>query len=150
MKTKKTKYYILGGILVLVLVGVGIGLSMYYKPHKDFAHAGADIVIKAGDLCAEFCADEAAANAKFVADNKTIQVSGIVRDLSKNQDGSWSIVLNTNDASCTINCTLMPDESHKAEKLHAGASVKLQGQCTGMQELIDKQVIMIRCGLAGN
>jgi hypothetical protein len=146
----KKKYYVLGGILLLVLVGIGAGLNMYFKQQKDYAHSEADFTVSAAALCNEFCTNEAGANKKYVAENKTILVTGVVKEISKNQDGSATVILHTSDPECTVSCALTKEESSKTAKVQSGSTVKIKGQCTGMQELLDKQVIMIRCGLAGN
>ena len=141
----KKKYYILIGIFIVVLAGVGIGLSMYFKPHKDFGKSKADFILTAKDLFKEFDANETLANQKFVAEDKTVQITGTVSEMNKNQDGTNSIVVTDNDLQGSINCSLMPSENDKAAKLKKGDKIVIKGQCTGIQELIDKQVIMIRC-----
>jgi archaellum component FlaG (FlaF/FlaG flagellin family) len=130
---------------VLGLGGLGIGAMMYYKPHKDFATAKVDVTITAKDLSAAFDADETNATWAYVKGDKTILVTGVVSEPPTANATGVEVVLEGSEATGTVACTLMPDQSEKAKQLKKGDAVRLKGQCTGSQELIEKQVILIRC-----
>ena len=145
------KRKILITLLVVLVLGVGaaaVGLMMYYKPHKDFATADVDVTISAKDLSAAFDADETNATWAYVKGDKTILVSGSVREVSTSGVSGAEVVLEGSETSGTVACTLMPDQSEKAKLLKKGDRVSIKGQCTGSQELIEKQVILIRCAIA--
>lgn len=144
---KKKIIIILTVVLALGVIGGAIGIYFYTKPIKDFAGSKADISLTADDLFREFEKNESQATSRFVSDDKTIEVNGKVRDISKNSDGTSIITLKTSDQNGTVSCALTPEESSKAAKLKADMKVVVRGQCTGYQELIDKEVIMIRCGI---
>jgi hypothetical protein len=134
-------------IAALVIAGVTIGLALFYKPHKDFGASSPDITLTAPQLVQRFAIDEQLATKELVAGDKTVLVTGTVREKEDNADGSVTIVLAAG-ADASVSCTLRPDQTRMAEAVSIGAPVAIQGQCTGMQELIEQQVIMIRCVLA--
>jgi hypothetical protein len=144
----KKRYYILLSILAILLVGGSIGLYMYFKPQKDFGKSTPDFVLSDKDLLNEFEASEANATQKFVTGDKTILVSGTISEVSRNADGTFHVVLTEADMSGSIQCSLMAGETEKAGKLKKGEPLQIKGQCAGLQELIDKQVTMIRCVIA--
>ena len=145
---KKKLRILLIVVAALVLVGVGIGLMMYYKPHKNFATSKVDVTIMARDLSAAFDADETNATWAYVKGDKTILVTGVIRDVSTTAEGGTEVVLAGSESTGSIACTLMPDQAEHARKLKKGETVGIRGQCTGSQELIEKQVILIRCAIA--
>lgn len=146
MPAMKKTHLILLGALALGIAGGGFGLLQYYKPHKDFGASAPDYTLTVNQLWKEFDAGEPAANAKFVAGDKTILLTGRISDVTTNGDGTCAVALSGEQGlPGSVACTMMPFESAKAQKLKAGETVRLKGQCTGMEELIEKQVVMIRC-----
>ena len=144
----KKRWYFVIGVLVLLLVVVGVGLMMYFKPHKDFGDSKPDISVTTAEILAAFGKNETAANARFVADDKTILVSGTIRDIADDGKGTAVITLAGDATDGTVSCTLTPEESKAASSLKKGQNIGIKGQCTGIQTLLDKQVIMIRCAVA--
>jgi hypothetical protein len=61
--------------------------------------------------------------------------------------GSVVIVLGQEGTEGSVACTLTAEESVKSGSVTKGSTVSITGQCTGMQGLIEPEVIMIRCGL---
>jgi hypothetical protein len=140
------KYLIIAAAAVL-LVAAGIGLRAYFKPHKDFGASPPDVVIAAKDLIKEFETDESSANRKFVADDKTVQVSGVVSDITRRPDGGITLMLGDAGTEGGINCTLTGEQNAAADGVKKGETITIKGQCTGYQQLIDSEVIMIRCAI---
>jgi len=130
------------------LIVIGIALSMYFKPHKDFGASKPDLVVRADQLLMDFTKNETEANRKYVEGDETVMVEGIVDDVQTNPDTTVTIILKDNLMPGSISCTLVPLESTKMLQIKKGISVRIKGQCTGLQELIDPQVIMIRCVIA--
>ncbi|MBE0643217.1 MAG: hypothetical protein IH600_03990 [Bacteroidetes bacterium] len=143
---KKSRIIIIT-VLSVIVIAVTIGLMMYFKPHKDFADATPDYELTVAELIGAFASDEAAATATYVVDDKTVLVSGIVRETDTDSNGCAVIVLGQNGTEGSVCCTLTPDESTASITIRPGDPIRIQGQCTGMQELIEPQVIMIRCAL---
>lgn len=145
----KKKYIVLISLAVIIIVGVSVGLSMYFKPHKNFATSKADFVLNPKQLYTEFDSNEADATKKYVTGDKTCQVSGYVTEINKEADSTITIVLADSVASAGIlNCSFMKTENENLSKIKKTDKITIKGQCTGFQGLIDKAVIMIRCGIA--
>ncbi len=144
---KKSRIVLLAGLSVIV-VAVSVGLMMYFKPHKDFATSTPDFELTVGELISAFSMDEAAATARYVVDDKTVLVHGIVREIDTDSFGNAVLVLEQDGVDGSVSCTLTPKESAASIGLRPGDPVRIQGQCTGMQGLIEPEVIMIRCARA--
>jgi hypothetical protein len=146
----KKKIIILGAVLlVLGIIGGGIGYYMYQKPVKNFAESTEDYKLTAIDLFNEFAKNEVAANQKYVVKDKTILVEGYLKDIKKNDDGTITVYFDVSSNDGSLSCTFSLEESAKIalNSLTKGKKISIKGQCSGMQELIEKEVIMIRCGL---
>lgn len=113
-------------IILLVLGGAGMGAWWYVwnKPHPKVEDAKG-IVIAASALAKEYMADEKAADAKYL--NKAIEVSGTVSETDKNQDGGLMVVLQTDDPTSGVQCT-MRDKNTTVNK---GQNVTIKGFCSG-------------------
>ncbi len=145
MKNKTaTIILILVGILI---IGGGLGYYLYQKPVKDFSNSNADLALTAKEIFAEFEKDELAANEKYVTDDKTIEVSGTIIEISTNDNGTVTLLLDVENPDGDLSCSIVKEDSDYANTLQKGTSVKIKGQCTGYQDLINKEVVMIRCGI---
>ena len=144
----KKKLIIIGAILaVLAIIGGSIGLYMFYKPAKDFSKSKVDVELTSAGLFNEFLKDQNSATNKYVSTDKTIEISGKISEIKKNDDGTIMIILDAGNPDGDLQCNLTNEESPKASKYATGSMIKIKGQCTGYQELISKEVIMIRCGI---
>ena len=142
----KSRIILLAGLGVAI-IAIGIGLSMYFKPHKTIAGAEPDFQLTVPELINAFSLDEAGATAKYVANDKVILVTGVVRDIDMQGGGSVVIMLGQEGTDGSVACTLTAEESVKSGSVTKGSTISITGQCTGMQGLIEPEVIMIRCGL---
>ncbi len=128
--------YILLTLAILAVAGAAIGYYLYNKPVASLEQAEADVVLTAPELLAEFQADEAAANEKYL--DKVIQVRGELEAVTDNETGNTSLRLAAGDPMSGVICELEPGVAGGFE---AGQTVTLKGQCTGM--LMD--VVLVRC-----
>ncbi|MGA2298119.1 MAG: hypothetical protein ABSG15_11280 [FCB group bacterium] len=144
---KKKVIYISGTVLLIALIGGAIGLYMYFKPVKNFATSKADYVVTAQSLYGEFAQNETTANKKYVTEDKTVQISGKISDINKTQTGAMTITLDAGTPDGDISCTLIKEAVTVADKYKKGSDITIKGQCTGIQELINKEVIMMRCAI---
>jgi flagellar basal body-associated protein FliL len=144
---KKKLLIIVGVVIALGVIGAGVGLYLFFKPTKDFAKSKADFTVTAEQLFTEFSKNETASSAKYVSNDKTIELSGTVQSITDNSDSTKTIILAAGSPDGDISCTLTKGQSATA-KVVEKQSITLKGQCTGLQELIAKEVILIRCAIA--
>ena len=114
-------------IIVLVLLGGGAAGAIWYvwnKPHAKVEDAKG-IEVTAQALAKEYTADEKAADAKYL--NKAIQVSGTVAETEKNQDGGLMVILQTEDPTAGIQCTMR----EKNATVNKGQNLTIKGFCSG-------------------
>ncbi len=142
MAGNKKKYLFLF-VFILVLVAVGIGYYMYNKPAINVQNT-ASKKISATDLYAVFRDDSAQAKKNYT--NRIIEVSGMVTLITKNQQQQHVVMLKTNLADASINCTM----EGIAPGIAAGKMAAVKGICSGMGEGdadigILGDVYMVRC-----
>ncbi len=114
-------------IIALVLLGGGGYGAWWYvwnKPHAKVEDAKG-IEVTAQALAKEYTADEKAADAKYL--NKAIQVSGTVAETEKNQDGGLMVILQTEDPTAGIQCTMR----EKNATVNKGQNLTIKGFCSG-------------------
>ncbi len=109
---------------ILLAIGGGTAFYMWNKPAPKAENAKA-IVFQADDLSKEYAKDEKAADAKYL--NKVIEVTGVVGDIDKNQDGGVMVVLQTSDPAAGVQCA-MREKSVVVEK---NKTVTIRGFCSG-------------------
>ena len=86
--------YILGFIVIVVVAGAGFAWWVYHKPHRNINN---EIAVKSetNALLDAFKQNEKTASAQY--NDKVLELSGIVKDASKNDAGNWVINIE-NDA----------------------------------------------------
>lgn len=135
MNTKR----ILFAVIALLAIAAGwYGLSEYQRGHEEMAGQEADFVVATDQILAEFKADHAAANQKYLG--KIVQLSGVVSSVKKLDDGGTNVVL-TEGANCSF-----LEEVTMAE----GSQVAIKGECTGFmeEEMLDLlEVNLTRCAI---
>ena len=131
---KKVLYIILA-IFAILILGYVIILNL---PQASTKNKEASITIEASQLFDKYSNSEKQANTKY--NGKVIEVSGVVRNVTKDKKGDIAVILNTNDMIGGILCTF---ENPPREDLKKGQSVKIKGQCNGL--LMD--VVLNKCNL---
>ncbi len=126
-------------VVILIVLGIAFGFYLYNKPHKNIGRAKADFEMKASNLYQEFETDESAANEKFL--DKVITVSGTIREVTKDEEGNTSLMLETESPLASVICQLDNLTDHDRTDFKAGEKVSFKGICTGL--LMD--VVMVRC-----
>ncbi|UEG51290.1 OB-fold putative lipoprotein [Ferruginibacter lapsinanis] len=119
---------VISAILIIAVVAVaGIWYFIFYRPthYKRDITVEKYIGINAADIVKEFQNNEDSANKKYL--NKIIQVTGIVGDVKKNQNGKMVLTLNGADNMSNVICTLQNNNTTAT----TGATVTLKGICTG-------------------
>jgi len=124
---KKKARNILLIVLLLALTGAGIGYYLFNKGPVNVQGSDA-INITAGDLYQEYIRDSSAAQKKYT--DKILLVSGVVHDVSTNQQQKKIVLLKANTDGTYINCTM----EENIENIHANDKVNIQGICSGIGE----------------
>lgn len=125
-------------LAIVAVVGGSIGYYLWNKPQKNMQAAKADLTVDAAALFKEFSTDETAANAKYL--DKTVAVSGKVKETTKTDDGTVKVNLETGD-SFGVLCELDPLSKHPRTDFAEGETVVFKGLCTG----INFDVQLTRC-----
>ena len=129
------------GVLIIIAAGTATGLYYYNKPVESLKNKSADIRITSEKLFSDFAANEENANKVYL--NKIINVAGSVTSVNKNNDGSITLQLQSDDAMGSVTCKMEINETVTAARVAVGTLVSVNGKCTGY--LMD--VIMVNCGL---
>lgn len=139
-------------IAIFAVLGGSYGLYLYFMPHRDVQSVEAFTTITAGDLVAEYLKDNAAANAKYLADDgdsKVIIVTGNVFSKEKDQKNQWVIILKDQNQPVGVSCTFMNSTDKNAENLKKGQKVKIKGVLrSGVDEdseMLGEDVIIENC-----
>lgn len=112
-------------ILVLAVAGIGAGVYLWNKAPAKVEDSKSS-AISADDLAIAFTGNEQQANSKYL--NKVLDVSGIITEVSKNQDGKTVIMLGVaSDPLSGVQCT-MRENGVKAE---IGKPITIKGFCNG-------------------
>ena len=127
------------GLLIAMLCGGGIAWYQYNKPHVNIEKTAADVVIAAQALYEAYERDEADANALYLG--KIIQVSGVVTEVTQDEEGIAKIFLDSGNPLGGVICQLDPLSKHLRTNFEEGEEIALKGKCDGM--LMD--VVITRC-----
>jgi hypothetical protein len=138
-----TKKYILLFFIAAIAIAAIIAYAIWNKPHKNIKDAVA-IEISSDQLYDSFANDSAGTKSKYI--NKVLSVSGKVTGISKNQQNQQIILLKTNNAGASVNCTM--EES--ANNIKEGDVISVKGICSGYipgdkDMELPGDVFLIRC-----
>lgn len=115
-------------IIVVSFIIAAIAAIVIYlvwnTPHTDVLRARA-INTDAVSLYESFVTDSVKAKSSY--SNKVLNVSGIVKDVSINQQNQQVILLKTSDPDASVNCTVEGDHI----KADPGDRLTLKGICIG-------------------
>ena len=116
-------------LAAVALIGGAVGYYLWNKPHENMQTAKTDLVIEATALFNEYNTDENAANGKYL--EKTIAVSGKVKEITKADDGTMKVSLHTG-SDFGVLCELDPLSKHPRTDFAEGETVTFKGICTGL------------------
>lgn len=119
------KKYIIVFLLAIAIIAGATGFYFYNKGPVNIKSSEA-AKIDAVALYQSFSKDSVQARKNYA--DKILEVSGIIKQVSKNQQNQVIVMLQTNEAGAFINCTLEEDKAGLVEN----KAVSLKGICTGM------------------
>lgn len=144
MKRKKIIRYIVIPLL-LVLGGAALFIyKEYNRTHKDTAKLKPDFTVTATGLLKEFETNEQSSNKKYW--DKVLRVEGLVKDLTRDDKGFYSVVLGDTASMSSVRCSIDSLHGTEAAILQKGSLVAVKGICTGYNadELLGSDVILVR------
>lgn len=144
MKRKKIIRYILISLFIIIAAAALYIYKEYNRTHKDTAALKPDYSFTAGDLIKEFETDEQASNKKFW--DKVIQVEGLVKEISKDEKGFYTLALGDSSSMSSVRCSIDSVHSNEASAVKKGSIVAVKGICSGFNsdEILGSDVILIR------
>ena len=147
MKKKKILLLVL---LLLITVAIFIGYNSFNKNVKHLNSYKADLSISATDLIKKFETDEATANKEFLSEKLDfiITVSGQVKEIIKDETGSYTVVLGDSTTKSSVRCSIDSMQNQQASSLQTGSNVSIKGAITGFMKDdlgIGSDVVLNRC-----
>jgi hypothetical protein len=121
----KQKKNILLVLLAIIIISGAVGFYMFNKGPLDVKNAKA-VKIGSVELYAVWLQDSVVAKKTYA--DKIMEVSGLVKKVSKNLQDQVIVMLQTNEAGAYVNCTM----EEKGTRLSENEQVTLKGICTGM------------------
>ena len=116
--------FTLGFIVIVVIAGAGFAWWVYHKPHRDINNEIA-VKVEANTLLDAFKQNEKTASAKY--NDKVLELSGIVKEASKNEAGNWVVNIEntTQTGSITVAFSALQDAIQPFD------SISYKGICAG-------------------
>ena len=143
MMQRKFRRYIFLFLAATIAIAAIIGYRAWNKPHENIEDAIA-IKTNASLLYNSLANDSLNAKSDFI--NKVVMVSGKVKQVSENQQKQQVILLQTNIADGSVNCTM----EENIKNIKVGDSISLKGICMGYtggdsDMELPGDVFLIRC-----
>lgn len=142
-------------VLVILVAAAGAGLyawKEFNRKNEDLAAVKPDYNVQATTLIGEFAANDSAANVKY--QGKIISVDGMVKNIDKDDDGFYTVVLGDTADMSAVRCAMDSTHAADATSLKRGESVKVKGALTGFQKddtgLLGSDVELNRCVIEKN
>src|SRR3990170_9053486 len=127
MKPKKKLLGIL--VLICILLVFFYAYNEYHRKPADLSAVKAVAVTDATSLVASYENDEQKANSMYLG--KVIDITGVISEITNQQDTLINIMLGKNDNMHRVSCLLNGKYMSKVKKLKPGDSITIRGLCTG-------------------
>ena len=98
---------------------------MFLQTEPDLLDRLPDLSVHANNIYRDFCEDEAYARQTYL--DKVIEVSGLLRSVEKNTDGTLSLILGFESRSGQLRCELDQGDYPNLDKLKIGEAITLKG-----------------------
>ena len=133
--------------LAAIIIAAIYGWNEYNRKNNDLKGVDAVYSITAGAFINQFAENDSSYSKQYLG--KTVSVSGIVKKIEKDGDGSFTVVLGTPSQMTTVRCLMDAVHQKEAEQLKNQQSVIIKGIFTGYQKdetgLLGSDIIMNRC-----
>lgn len=139
-KILKVILIIVASIAVLLLAGY---LYIRFMPEKSMSKQAANFTMSSTVLVNEYNLNPEASDKKYI--DRVIQVTGVISEISTDQNKATVFILRENSSATGVLCTLDKSSAKKAAKFKVGNSVTIKGSCTGMLfEVVLNKCIIIK------
>jgi len=120
-------------IVIALLLAAGLagwfGYSKFRERPADLSRVKPAFRITASDLIREFEANDSLANNRYLG--QVLEVTGPVKDVTKDESGFLTITLGDPSELSGIRCAMDSSHQSDAASVAAGASATIRGACTG-------------------
>jgi hypothetical protein len=135
-------------LLAILLIIVAAAIYMYKefnRTNTNIASESSAYTVTADELIKEFIHNDSLANNKYAG--KIILVKGVVKDMSKDERGYYTVSLGNAAVMSSIRCSIDSIYSGTALSVKPGMNVNIKGNCTGYNkdELLGLDVLLNRC-----
>ena len=144
MKRKKIIRYVLLSLLVIIAAAALYIYKEYNRTHKDTANLKPDYSLAAASLVREFETNQEQSNKKYW--DKVIRVEGMVKDITRDERGFFSVVLGDTSSMSSVRCSIDSAHTNEAARVKKGDMIAVKGICSGFNadELLGSDVILVR------
>jgi len=120
-------------VLTGIIITVSIAAYLFFKPHRNVQATETFAEFSVKELTDEFTANEASANAKYLANDgnsKVLIIKGRVNKISVNQNGEKVIELKDSSAKVGVSASFPKSASPVLDQVQKGYIVKIKGAIT--------------------
>lgn len=141
-------------ILAVIILAAAAGVyawKEFNRKNKDLSDVKPAHSVQATAWIGEFAANDSAANAKYMG--QVVSVDGMVRQVEKDEEGKYTVVLGDTADMSSIRCAMDSVHAHHATALKSGQTVKVKGiyiDFTKDDMGLGSDVKMNRCVIAKN
>jgi len=122
-------------ILAAILIAAALGIYAwreFHRTNEDLTGVKPAYTVDAKTLISEFESSDSAANTKYLG--KIVQVSGMVKQVDKDDEGKYTVVLGDTAEMSSVRCAMDSVHAANATSLQRGQSVKVKGAFTGFKK----------------
>jgi len=122
--------------VVFIVFGLGILIAggtvfyMFNMPHRDVTSSKTDFQFQASEIVAEYLADPAKANEKYLdseGESKILEISGVIASISTDFNDQKVILLKGENADAGVTCTFTKETNSSVANLKEGQRIAVKG-----------------------
>ena len=143
---KKKKWVYIAALFVIAIGSTAFYIyKEYHRKNKDTGSLQPDYVVRASIIIKDFEVDQESAAKKY--SDKIILVEGFLKDILKDDRGSYSLMIGDTTSMSSVKCSMDNAHNREAATLQKGTYAVIKGVCAGFNadELLGSDVILVRC-----
>ena len=120
-------------VLASIMIAVSIAAYLFFKPHRNVQATETFAELSVKELTGEFTANEASANAKYLANDgnsKVLIIKGRVNKITVNQNDEKVIELKDSSAKVGVSASFTKSPDPSLDQVQKGDIVKIKGAIT--------------------